>query len=123
MGPGKLNDNLIVTLSFDFGVEAMLFCDKLFSERKYVIANQLLKAALSIGANIREAQNAESIADFIHKMKISCKEADEAEFYLQLIAKVYKFNEVQSLIKQITSINRVLTKIISTSKQNYSRLK
>ena len=116
MDKEKLKDNLIVKLTFDFASSVMLFCDRLYEKKKFVIANQLLRAALSIGANVREAQNAESVADFIHKMKISCKEGDEAEFYLQLIEKAYSYDEPRLLLNDLTSINKVLNKIISTTK-------
>lgn len=83
-----------------------------------MIANQLLKSGTSIGANVREAQNAESKADFIHKMKIAAKEADETKYWLELTkhSQNYPFNE--SLLKQITEIEKVLSKIISTSKKS-----
>jgi len=72
--------NPIVDKSFQFAIEIVEFCDLLYVNRKYVIGQQLLKSGTSIGANIREAQNAESKADFIHKMKIAAKEADETEY-------------------------------------------
>jgi four helix bundle protein len=122
MDPQKAKDNLIVTLTFDFGLNVMIFCDRLFENRKYVIANQLLRSALSIGANVREAQNAESKADFIHKMKIACKEGDESEFYLSLIEKAYQHMEVQSLLITISRINKILNKIIGTTKKNQSAI-
>lgn len=64
-------ENPIVDKSFQFAIEIVEFCDLLYENRKYVIGQQLLKSGTSIGANIREAQNAESKADFIHKMKIA----------------------------------------------------
>ena len=54
----------------------------LAEKRKYVIAKQLIRSRTSVGANIKEAQNSESKADFIHKLKISLKEADETEYWL-----------------------------------------
>jgi len=72
--------NPIVDKSFQFAIEIVEFCDLLYVNRKYVIGQQLLKSGTSIGANIREAQNAESKSDFIHKMKIAAKEADETEY-------------------------------------------
>lgn len=51
---------------------------------KYEMASQLFKSGTSVGANAKEAQNAESQADFIHKFKIAAKEADETEFWLKL---------------------------------------
>src|SRR5215213_5181150 len=117
MNPARTTDNLIVTLSFDFGLAVMQFCDRLCTNRRYIISDQLLRSALSIGANVREAQNAESPADFVHKMKIACKESDEAEFYLLLIQRAYVYEETEELIKEIDRINKVLNKIIATTKQ------
>jgi len=109
--------NLIVDLSLDFALDMIEFCEILESKRKYVIAKQLLKSGTSIGANIREAQNAESKADFIHKLKISAKEADETEYWLILCqkSKTYPFEE--KLMKDLISIIKVLSKIISSSKK------
>ncbi|MEP7168140.1 MAG: four helix bundle protein [Bacteroidota bacterium] len=56
--------NLIVNLTFDFALAVIDFTEKLHSEKKFVMANQLLKSGTSIGANVREAQNAESKLDF-----------------------------------------------------------
>jgi four helix bundle protein len=75
-------DNIIVSKSFDFALQIIEFAELLESKRKFILANQILKSGTSIGANIREAQNAESKADFIHKMKIAAKEADETEYWL-----------------------------------------
>lgn len=75
-------DNLIVDLVFKFALEIITYCELLESNRKYVLVRQLLKSGASIGANTREAQNAESKADFTHKSKIAAKEADETEYWL-----------------------------------------
>jgi len=110
-------ENLIVNLTFQFALQIIEFSEELEAGRKYVIANQLLKSGTSIGANVREAQNAESKADFIHKLKIAAKEADETEYFLLLcqFSKTYPFN--QSLLDEIHVIIRVLSKIIASSKQ------
>ena len=68
-------ENLIVKLTLDFALEIIEYSELLEEKRKYVIARQLLKSGTSIGANTREAQNAESKVDFIHKMKIAAKGA------------------------------------------------
>lgn len=70
-------ENIIVTKTLDFSLDIIAFCEQLESNKKFVIANQLLKSGMSIGANIYEAQNAESRADFIHKVKIAAKEIEE----------------------------------------------
>ena len=63
-------ENVILIKTIAFSLLIIDFCEELERKRKFVIANQLLKAGTSIGANIHEAQNAESRADFIHKVKI-----------------------------------------------------
>lgn len=109
-------ENLIVTLTFDFALKIIEFAEELEFNRKFVIANQLLKAGTSIGANVREAQNAESKNDFVHKMKIAAKEADETEYFLLLcqFAKTYPFN--QTVLDELQVIIKVLSKIISSAK-------
>ena len=74
-------DNLIVNITFEFALEIIEFVEELEGLRKFVLANQLLKSGTSRGANVREAQNAESKNDFIHKLKIAAKEADETEYF------------------------------------------
>jgi four helix bundle protein len=64
-------DNLIVKLSFQFSLDLIIFTEKLESLRKYNLAKQLFKSGTSVGANVREAQGAESKNDFLHKLKIA----------------------------------------------------
>ncbi len=111
-------DNLIVKLTLEFALDIIEYSESLEEKRKYVIARQLLKSGTSIGANVREAQNAESKADFIHKLKIAAKEADETEYWLILcqLSKNYPKNEI--LHEKIKSILNILSKIISTSKSH-----
>ncbi|MDT0689668.1 four helix bundle protein [Salegentibacter sp. F188] len=86
--------NAILEKSIEFSLIIIEFCEILEGKRKYVIANQLLKSGTSIGANIHEAQNAESRIDFIHKIKIALKELEEVKYWLVLceIAASYPFN-------------------------------
>ncbi len=62
-------ENIIVKLTFEFALDIIEFAEELENQRKYVVAKQILKSGTSIGANVREAQNAESKNDFIHKLK------------------------------------------------------
>jgi len=110
-------ENLIVNLSFELAVETIKFCNVLEESKKWSLANQISRAALSVGANVKEAQNAESKNDFIHKMKISAKEADELEFYFEVcIAAKINHNGAELLLQKVQSICSVLNKIIGTSK-------
>lgn len=108
--------NVIVQLTFDFAVCITGFCTKLDELKKWSLSNQLLRASLSIGANVKEAQNAESLADFIHKMKIAAKEADEVEFYLEVCSVAKELVDPGELLEKIRTICKVLNKIIASSK-------
>ena len=109
-------ENVIIKLTFQFALEIIKYCETLQENKKFVIANQLLKVGTSIGANIREAQNAESKADFIHKLKISAKEVEETIYWLELCKHSENYPNVDELIIQINSIAIIVNKIIITSK-------
>lgn len=116
MQQNKPSPNIIVDISFNFSLKIVKYADLLESKRKYIIARQLLKSGTSIGANIREAQNAESKSDFIHKMKIAAKEADETEYWLLICKYSEEYENCDELIDACTSISKILSKIISSSK-------
>ncbi|MFV8368744.1 four helix bundle protein [Flavobacterium sp. LB2R40] len=84
-------ENIVVTKSIDFALGIIAFCEILENKHKYIVANQLLKSGTSIGANIHEAQNAESRADFIHKIKIAAKELEETKYWLLLCEKASSY--------------------------------
>ncbi len=115
---GNKETNLIVDLSFDFALKIIQYTSLLEKDRKFVLATQLLKSGTSIGANIREAQNAESKIDFIHKMKVAAKEADETEYWLLLCNNSAGYPKCDELIGEINSIIKVLSKIIASSKSS-----
>jgi len=109
--------NLIVELTFNFALKIIEYVEILENKKKYSMANQLIRSGTSIGSNVREAQSAESRADFIHKLKISDKEAEETEFRLQLCQHSKNYPDCDYLITDLEIIKRVLGKIISTSKK------
>ncbi len=80
-------ENVIVEKTIAFALLMVKYCELLEQHKKYTIARQLLRSSTSIGANIFEAQNAESKVDFIHKMKIAAKEASETMYWLILCEK------------------------------------
>jgi len=110
--------NPILKLSFDFALIVIEYCELLESNKKYIVSRQLLKSGTSIGANAMEAQNAESKADFIHKMKIAAKEAEETQYWLWLCAYSHNYPNCDLPINKIDEINRVLGTIINTSRNN-----
>lgn len=111
-------DNLIVNLTFDFALKIITYTEEIRQTNRFEMASQIFRSGTSIGANIREAQNAESKADFIHKFKVAAKEADEIEYWLNLCKESEFYpNPSEELFKEIQSINLVLSKIISSSKK------
>lgn len=113
--------NLILDKSLEFALTIIEYCEGIQANKKYVISNQLLKSGTSIGANIREAQNAESKADFIHKLKIAAKEAEETEYWLILCERSKNYPSVNSMMTEIRSIILILAKIITTAKANIQK--
>ncbi|WP_430964987.1 four helix bundle protein [Spongiimicrobium sp. 2-473A-2-J] len=113
--------NVVVEKSIDFAIKVIEFCELLEKERKFVVANQLLKSGTSIGANVHEAQNAESRADFIHKIKVALKELEETKYWLTLCerTKSYPFNN--RLNAGVEELGLIMYKIVSTSKKNATK--
>lgn len=109
--------NLIVDLTFTFALNIIAYSEEIKSAKKFEMASQIFRSGTSIGANTREAQNAESKADFIHKFKIAAKEADEVHYWLML-CKSSEFypNPDERLFTDLNSIILIITKIISSSK-------
>ena len=108
--------NEILELSFEFAVDIIEFSELLEEHKKYIVARQLLKSGTSVGANIRESQNCESSADFVHKLKIAAKEAEETEYWLLLCERAKKYPYDPILITKLISIKKLLSSIISKMK-------
>ena len=114
----KYQNNPILKESFEFALMVIKYAELLDEKRKYIIAKQLVRSGTSVGANIKEAQNAESKADFVHKLKVSLKEADETEYWLFLCENLENYPNPEGLIDKLNGIIKMLNKIISTSKNN-----
>ena len=112
-------ENIILNKSFEFALKIIDLYNLLMEKKHWDIARQVLKSGTSIGANIREAQRAVSTADFINKMAIALKEADETQYWFEIIdRKIIKVDP--GLIKGIDEILRILTTIINSTKKNNS---
>ncbi len=116
-----VSKNLVIDLSFQFALDVIDFCELLEDKRKFIISNQLLKSGTSIGANIKEAQNAESKTDFIHKLKIALKEAEETEYWLLLCMQSKNYPNPDNLMDNIKSLLKILTKIITSTSKNIKK--
>ncbi len=113
--------SLIVEKSFQSAIKVVkpykYLCD---DKKEFVLSKQLLRSGTSIGANVREAHNAESKADFIHKMGIAQKEADETNYWLELLFETKYLTEIEfrSIHNESVELLKIIKSIILTSKQN-----
>ncbi|MCG3165949.1 MAG: hypothetical protein POELPBGB_01724 [Bacteroidia bacterium] len=109
-------DNVILTKSFQFACDIIDLNKLLIEAKQFEIAKQVIRSGTSIGANIREAQRAVSKPDFINKLGIALKEADETQYWFELIeAKIFKLND--KLKKELEEIISLLVVIINSSKK------
>ena len=112
-------NNTIKERSYSFAVRAVKLYQYLSLEkREYVMSKQLLRSATSIGANVREALQGQSKADFIAKMSIALKEANESEYWLELLRDTDYLSdeEYTSIGKDSSEIAKLLTSIVKTSR-------
>lgn len=115
----KMNsENIILKKTIDFSLNIIRYVELLEERRKFVIANQLLKCGTSIGANVHEAQNAESKSDFIHKFKIAAKEVEETKYWFVLCKNAESYPDTVHLEAMLFEIEKIITKIISTTKNS-----
>ena len=103
-----MKENVIMRKSFAFSVRIVNLYKYLSEQKKeYVISKQIYRSGTSIGANIAEAQRAQSTADFVAKMKIALKEANETRYWLQLLHETNYITE-----KEFTSVHNDLLEIL-----------
>ena len=116
-----MSESIVKTKSFDLAVSGVNFYKYIVAEKKeYIMSKQFLRSITSVGANVREAINAQSKADFIHKLAIAQKECDETMYWLELLnATAYiSENEFKSLHEQSNEVLKIIRSIIITSKKN-----
>ena len=111
-------NNILVDLSMDFAVDIVNLCDSI--KGKSVLTNQILRSGTSIGANIHEANYAQSSPDFISKLQIALKECYETEYWLKLFARtnIISKDAYAKLHNDSGKIRRILIASINTAKAN-----
>ena len=118
-----MKENIIKNKSFDFAVRIVNLNKFLLENREFVLSKQIIRSGTSVGAMVRESEHAESNLDFIHKLAIAQKEANETMYWLELLFKT-KFIDVKmfdSLKSDLVEIQKILTSIIVTSKRNKNK--
>ena len=118
-----MREDKLSVLSMRFSVEIFRLTQWLQGKKEYIVSNQLGRSALSIGANIREAQYAHSKADFIAKMQIALKEANESGYWLDLLRAVDYLSEKdhKRLSAACGEIRVILIHSINTAKSNLEK--
>ena len=113
-------ENTVEIKSFQFAVRIVRLCKHLRgSKKEYTLSKQLLWSGISIGANIAEAQQAQSRPDFISKLNIALKEAVETDYWLRLLQATDFLSQVEfdSIFSDCRELEKLLTSIIKTSKE------
>ncbi len=114
-----MKENIIKEKSFAFALRIVKLAKYLQSEQKeYILSKQVLRSGTSIGALVREAEHAESKADFIHKMSIALKEANETLYWLELLYESEYLNQqsFDSIHKDSEELVKILVSIVKTTK-------
>jgi four helix bundle protein len=113
-------ENIVKEKSFSFAVEIVSIYKILIEKKEFILSKQLLRSGTSIGANIRESEHAQSKADFIHKLCISLKEANETDYWIDLLfeTKYLSQSEFDFIKPKIIELLKLLTSIINTSKKS-----
>jgi len=116
-----MKENIVKNKSFEFALSVVKMAKYLQDEkREYVLSKQLLRSGTAIGALIREAEHAESIKDFIHKMNIALKEANETLYWFDLLlgSEYIERSSIEVLRNNCEELLRLLISIVKTSKGN-----
>lgn len=112
-----IEKNPVLKHSFEFSLLIINYCEKLEALKRFSLPNQLFRSGTAIGANCMEAQNSESKADFIHKMKVAAKEAEETQYWLLLCDYATTYPECKELLIKLEEIHKILGKILATAKR------
>lgn len=114
----KKKENPLKDKSYAFALQIILTAREMNENKEFVLAKQLLKCGTSIGANVEEANQGESKADFIHKLSIANKEAHETRYWLRLLkdSNMLSTDRSDNLIASCSELERLLTSILNTTK-------
>ena len=116
-----MSDSIIKNKSFSFAIRVInLYKFLVENKKEYVLSKQLLRSGTAVGALVREAQNAESSADFVHKLGVAQKENDETLYWLELLFETNYLdeNEYNSIQNDANELLKMIRSAIITSKRN-----
>jgi len=120
-GKVKMNDNVIMDKSYAFALRIIKLYKYLIAEKKeYVLSKQILRSGTSIGALVKEAEHAQSKADFLNKINVALKEANETEYWLMLLkdSKYIEEKSFDSIHEENVEIIKLLASIVKSLKES-----
>jgi len=112
-------DSIVASKSFDFATNIINLCRELsIYKKETVLSKQLLRSGTSIGANVREALKGQSRRDFLSKMYIALKEANEAEYWLELLIATNYLDKQKGkeILEQCREVCKILNSIVKTTR-------
>ena len=116
-----MSESIVKIKSFELAIRGVNFYKWLVAEKKeFVMSKQFLRSITSVGANVREAVNAQTKADFIHKLTISQKECDESMYWIEILIGTNYISQIEfeSMHNQCGEVLKIIKSIIITSKKN-----
>ena len=118
-------ESILKVKSFDFAVRTVKLSKHLAEKREFVLSKQVLRSGTSIGANIEEANQAQSRKDFVHKLSIALKEATETNYWLRLLRESGSLDHklADSLIIDCIELQKMLTASIKTTRKGEGLVK
>lgn len=110
--------NAVRDKSLAFAIAVVELCKELQEKKEFILSKQLMRSGTAFGALVREAEQAESSKDFIHKLSIALKEANETDYWLEILVKTDYMNayQFQEFDKKVKELIKLLTSIIKTTK-------
>ncbi len=114
----RKTENMLKQKSYSFALDVVKLCMLLREQHEFVLSKQLLRSGTAIGALVEEANQAESKADFIHKLSIANKEANETQYWIRLLidSEVIEMIKGEALLNKCIELVKILTASIKTSK-------
>lgn len=120
----EMKENIVMNKSYAFALRIIKLYKYLITEKKeFVLSKQVLRSGIAVGALIKEAEHAQSKADFINKMNIALKEANETEYWIMLLqdSDYLEEKETISIRVEISELIKLLASIVKTSKLNHGK--
>nr|WP_314836621.1 four helix bundle protein [uncultured Flavobacterium sp.] len=118
-----MSESIIKKKSFLFAIRIVKLYQFIVAEKKeFIMSKQMMRSGTSVGANVREAINGQSKADFVHKLSIAQKECDETIYWLELLKETNYIKQIEfdSINNDAVEILKIIKSIIISTKQNNS---